>query len=162
MSKVFSNRKLFGKINIIDIIILVIFIAGIIIGYKYLSRSNRVITNLTEQKFSIVLKESKQEIQNYINIGDKVYDNENNNYIGEVVSFEIIPSERIIKDYDNEQFVSSKVDGLVDVRLLIKASLKDNKTDFKTTEDYEIRVGKDIFLRGPNYSGKGYVVSFER
>ncbi len=160
--KIFENKKLFGKINIFDIILLVIVLIAAVVAYMFLGNKDNVTTNSVEKKYSIKVEKLPLGTTDKIKVGDKVYDNEINTFIGEVVSVEKKDYTRVVENHQTNEFVLAKVEGFENAIVTIKVSLNDLGSDLKTNNDYVIKVGKKVCLRGPDYAGTGYITYIER
>ena len=160
--KIIENKKLFGKINIFDIIILLVVLA-LAVGVVIFLRNTEKTTNTSNEKtYMIKLDKVIAGTSEKIKQGDKIYDNEINSFIGEVVSVEKKDYTRVIENYETNEFVEANVEGYETLILTIKVGLNDAGSDLKTNNDYVIKVGKQVFLRGPSYASAGYIIQIER
>ena len=164
LSKIFKDKKLFGKLNIIDFIIIILIIAVGIIGYTFLKGDTPSLTtnNQKEYTYTIQIQRSDKSIFDRINIGDKIYDNENNTYIGEVVSKEQKEYKELANDYKNNKKVYVVNEQYININITVKNNLQDKGNNLVTNEEYKVKVGKQVAIRGNNYAGSGYIILIER
>lgn len=160
--KIIENRKLFGKINIIDICIILLILVILVFAYMYFGRTTVNVTKTDKYTFQYEMQNVPEQIANSVKIGDKVYDNETNAYIGEVVNVEV--SEHMVRSVNHEtnEFVNSPFPDKYNVVMTIENNLADTGKDLKTVDDYVVKVGKHVYLRGGIYAGSGYIVYIER
>lgn len=160
--KIIENRKLFGKINIIDICIILVILAILLIVYVYFGKTTANQMQTQKYIFQYEMQNVTEQAANSVKVGDKVYDNETNVYIGEVVGVEI--SEHMVRSVNHEtnEFVNSPFPDKYNVVMTIENNLADTGKDLKTAQDYVVKVGKHVYLRGGLYAGSGYIVYIER
>ena len=163
--KIIENKKLFGKINIIDIIIiLVVLIVGIVV-YSIVFKEEATNGIGAEYfKTTCVAKIENMPVgsSKFLKVGADVYDNTTNTYIGklkEVTSGEYI---RIEENYETNTLVESKVPNKENVDATIEINVADQGADLVTDSNYFIKVGKDFHLRCANFGGYGYMISIDR
>lgn len=164
MSKIFKDKKLFGKFNIIDLLIIVCIIAIGIFVYIFFNGKTYNLTTLnqTESNFTIQLQRVGKGIYNKINIGDKIYDNETNTYIGEVVAKEQKEYREIVSNYEESKYEYALNERYININIQLKNSLQDKGDSLVTSDDYKIKVGKEVYLRGNDYAGSGYIILIGR
>ena len=162
--RIFKNKKLFGRVNIIDILIIILLCLVGIVAYSLL-RGDTLSLNTTNQReynFTIQLQRVDESIFDKINVGDKIYDNENNTYVGEVVSKEEGKFKEIIGNHKENKYVYTENDKYININLILKNNLQDKGNNLVTSEEYKIKVGKQAYIRGNNYAGSGYIILIER
>lgn len=160
--KIIENKKFFGRFNIFDIIILLIVLV-LAVGVVIFLRNTEKTTNTSNEKtYMIKLDKVIAGTSEKIKQGDKIYDNEINSFIGEVVSVEKKEYTRVVENYETNELVEASVEGYETIILTIKVELNDVGADLKTNNDYVIKVGKQVFLRGPSYASAGYIIQIER
>lgn len=162
--KIIENKKLFGKISIFDVIIAIIGIAVLIFAYRYLYSSKSISVGNTYYNINFQVKMDNLPIgtNEYIKEGDSIYDNETNVYIGKVVKYEVREFEKIVEDYENNAYVQSVVPDRETIILTLETSVYDAKSDLITNNNYYIKVGKELYLRGSAYAGSGYIIKIDR
>ena len=89
------------------------------------------------------------------------YDSLKNYNIGTLKEYKIEPNEILVPDLENGVMEVNQREDRVDVTLTIEA---DANTSDKliTIGDYDVKVGKEAFVRGKGYAMSGYIVSIER
>ena len=163
--KIIENKKLFGKINVIDIgIILVILVVGTV-AYNIVFKGETT-AGIGAQYFTtncmVRIENLPIGASEYLKVGSDVYDNETNTYIGrlkEVTSgdYMVIRTNR-----EMDTFVESKVPGKESVYLTLEVKVTDQGADLITENNYYIKVGKALSIRSSNFAGSGYITTIDR
>lgn len=162
--KLIQDKKLFGKITIFDIIIVLLFICVAIFAYRYLYSSTGSKLGNTYFTTTCSVRLDNLPIGTFDRIAkdDMIYDNETNLFVGKVVSAEKQEYTKVIEDYENNKFVQAVIPDRETVILNVEVSVYDAGCDLITANNYYVKVGKELFLRGPSYAGGGYVITIDR
>ena len=151
-----DKGRLFGKISIIDIFVLVVLIAVVSVGYFKFGNKSHSGTREPEQLVHI--KFYSPSVENYtafeVKEGDIVTNEGNNNPMGKVVAVEIGESEEFSPD-SSGKFVKSVVEGYSSLEItsevigrLKEGSLVINGNMYSTGSEIIIRAGKTkLFLK---------------
>ena len=118
-----SKGKLFGKVSIIDLLIVLIIAAGIAgVGYKFTKSGNA--TPFTKQD-NIVIKFYHYEQQDFaarsVKVGDSVKDAKTGAYFGKVTKVEVDKSKSTAPD-DKGQYQVSAREGWASVLITVEGS----------------------------------------
>ena len=120
-----KKGKLFGKINIIDFLILIILVAAIVIlGMKFLGGGRGKDTQKIEIKFRI--EEIDEWVTENVEVGDALYDGTYEQDLGIVTNVEVSPSETWGLNADG-QYVKSTREGFKS--MTITGEVMGTKTD---------------------------------
>lgn len=162
--KIFENKKLFGKLNIIDLVIIILLFVIAVFGYILLKGGNTSLVNSNQKEyvFTIQIQKANKNILSKIDIGDKIYDNENNKYIGEVIEKEEKEYKEVTNNYEKNTYEYATNDKYINIDIKLKSNLQDKGSSLTTSDDYKIKVGKNIYVRGNDYAGSGYIIDIER
>ena len=163
--KIIENKKLFGKINIIDIIIvLIILVVGI--GVYSIVFKDETSNTIGKQYFKTIciakLENMPAGSSEFLKIGADVYDNTTNTYIGKVKEISSGEYIKIEENYETNTFVETKVPNKETVYVTIDVNVADQGSDLVTDSNYFVKVGKDLHLRSSNFGGFGYIISIDR
>lgn len=153
------------KINILDVIIVLVVLLACVFGYVYINKQENVIIpkDTTKVTYQIRTTESLPETFGMIEENTIIYDSLKNSPIGTVIKKEKIASERydadILKgDYEKTELPQEQC---IDILLTIEADA--NITDQNIAiGDYIIKVGEEAYVKGKGYAGIGYIVTIER
>ncbi len=153
-----GKGRLFGIINIIDLLVILALVVLIAFGF---SRMGKGIVSTTATKEGIItyeIADIRQATVDQIQVGDPVYHYDKGTYIGEIVDVKIEPfKERI--DYNGrwlESEVPRKFVALVDV----KANLEETDQYFLAGGE-QTRVGIQFRLKNKKFASFGVVLDLE-
>lgn len=163
--KIIENKKLFGKVNLMDIIIIaVILVAGIIVYNVVFSSETSV--NVGAQYFtttcSIKLDDLPVGASEYLLTGADVYDNETNVYIGKLIEAKSGDCINIKTNHETNEFVETIVPNKETVYATLEVDVSNQGADLVTANNYFIKVGKYISIRCQNFAGGGYITFVDR
>ncbi len=109
-----QKGKLFGKISIIDLLVIVVIVVGIagsviafqkVKGGSVLTENKAILkqdNTLDMLEVRMRLNEVRSMTRDSIHIGDDVYAKDTNKYLGEVTGIEVEPATRIISGFDGK------------------------------------------------------------
>ena len=160
--KIIDNEgKLFGKINIVDLFIIVILLMVIAFGITRVQQPQEDIqvSRAETIKIEFEYQDVRQETVDAIDIGDEVSDYSNNQYIGEVVDKRVSSHYEYLATSEGE-VVKAEIPDKYNVRLTIKgqADMTNNKI---MMANREIRIGKDLRVQGKKVVVRGYVMDID-
>ena len=145
--KIIENKKLFGKINLIDIIIiLVILLAGLVV-YNIVFKGETT-AGIGAEYYKTTCKMKFENLPDgaskYLSLGADVYDNETNTYIGKLKDVSSGDYILVKENFETNTFVESKVPGKENVYVTIEVEVTDTGADLVTANNCYIKVGKGI------------------
>lgn len=152
-----------GRINILDIFIILIAIVVAVFGYSYLKRDGGEIASPNTQKvvYQIRTNESLPNVYDYIEEGTVLYDSQKNYNIGTIISKEYESSKRYAVSQETKEVVATELDDRIDIIFTVEANA--TVTDKKiSVGDYTLKVGNEAYVRGKGYAAIGYIISVER
>jgi len=163
--KIIENKKLFGKINMMDIALLLVILVVGLVAYKVVFKSETAVS-LGAKYFTTTctmrLDALPEGASEYLEIGADVYDNETNTYIGKLVAAQSGDYATIRTNKENSTFVATKIPNQESVYLTVEVSVSDQGSDLITADNYYIKVGKAISVRVANFAGSGYITTIAR
>lgn len=158
-----NNKKASNKINFFDLIILaVVIIAIIVISVMYYSKEKKVVNNATKMTYVLELVSNPLGFSELIKVGDNLSDSVKNFPMGKVINVEKTPQKTIVNDLVNNIILENEIPDKERVVLTVEADVVDNGTDLLIENSYDIRVGKDIYVKGNGYAGVGYILEIKR
>ena len=83
-------------------------------------------------------------------------------HVSEIQSFEVQEYKRMIEDFESGKYVEAVVPNRETIILTLETSVYDANSDLITENNYYIKVGKELYLRGPSYAGGGYIIRVDR
>lgn len=163
--KIIENKKLFGKINLMDILLLIaIAIVGIVV-YNVVFKSETTV-NMGATYFTttctIKIDDLPVGASEYLKVGADVYDNETNVFIGKLVEFTSGDTMSIRANHEKNEFIEAKVPFKETVYMTLEVDVSDQGADLVTANNYYVKVGKYLSVRSNNFAGGGYMTFIDR
>jgi len=151
------------KINFFDVAIIAIVavVAIAVLGINYVKQKDHVATGNTI-KYVLELNDNPIGFSDLIKAGDSLTDNIKNYNMGKVVSVEGAPNLRFGSDLVNGKIVETEVKSRERVFVTVEAIVTDTGADLLIDGLYDVRVGKEVYLKGNGYAGVGFILSVER
>jgi len=146
-----KNKSKKFKLNIIDIVIVVILVSiAALLVYKFSavnksSEINIVKTNATIEYEADIIG-ARIYTADSIKIGDKVYDRAKNTYMGEIVQIEINPYVQHLLDAEG-QLISVEKPDYYDIKLRIKGPITDKSSGYFLSGVLELKVNSSYSIQ---------------
>lgn len=155
-----SKGKLFGKVSIIDILVIILIIAAVVGAYFRFKGNNVVAVNeTTEYYYTISVKEIRESNKNLLekSIGTKFrLDGKINSSMGELIDTEVFDAEKSLELNDGS-IINVTVPERFDVKLTFKVNGSKSDSGYYTPEMQEICVGKEYPITNINCMVTGIV-----
>ncbi len=157
------NKRLFGKFNMFDVVIitLILVVAVGVLGVYYI-KQRKVITKGVKTIYTLELIDNPLGFSKLVKEGDNIKDRIKNYNMGTIIKVEKTPNTKILNDLVNNVILEKETPDRERVVLTVEANVVDSGTDLLVDNQYDIRVGKDIYVKGPRYGGVGYILSIQR
>ncbi len=145
------NGKLFGKISIVDLIIIVFIVAAA--GGSYVFLKKNIDESKATRSYSIILEYRgiEENLMNAIIPGKTVYERVQNQPIGTLQDVKFEPDTEYNISSLTGELVYERIPGKYDAHLYL---------DITTDED--IYVGKYLSIGTKDFTGAGYIISVEK
>lgn len=154
-----KNGRLFGFINIIDLLVLIAVIGIIIVGVKRFG--NKTTTAGAQTKPGIVvaeIAEVRDATVNAVKVGDPLYDYDKGTYIGEIAE---VSSEPFTKEVEYQgKWVKAEVPEKYVVNLKLKVDVKETD-DFYQIGTEQLRVGAQQRVKNKKFASFITVLDIE-
>jgi hypothetical protein len=144
-----EKGRLFGKINIVDFIVVAVIVLGIAgVGYKLISSSTSLFKKTENINIVFHNEDLPQYVADAINVGDQVKDSVKNTVFGKVVKKEISDSVVFAANSQGELKQTTRP-GYVSMKLYVegKGIFTDTGVIFNNADYY---VGRSLELRAGN------------
>lgn len=147
-----KNMKLFGKVSLLDVLIVLIVIAGIVAAVIYFSSHGTGIGGVETQPitYEVMIKKVDLEFAEQIKVGQQVNDRVKGYDRGIVVSVEIVQHSDKATDLTDGSQALKDFPGLYDaiVRIDVDAEVTDRYINLSGNR---MDIGKEAYLQiGPN------------
>jgi hypothetical protein len=156
-----SDRKgkLFGVLNIVDIVIIILVIALIVGGvYAYEKYRENLNANVETVQYQVEIKGVDEKFVAAINNGDFIRESVKGNNLGRVAGKSSVPATNINSDFINGKYVVAAVPGKLDLVLTLKADAKVTSRSINVG-GLDIRIGQKIYVKGKGYAGEGFILN---
>lgn len=140
-----KKGRLFGLINIIDLLVIILLIALVAVGAKRFGNKGPVGETTTKKGvITAEVKDVRDVTANNIKVGDPIYDYDKGTYLGKIVTAEVEP----YKDKTEYQgkFYNSVVPDKYRVTMTIDADVKDTQ-DFYQVGTEQVRIGAEMRIK---------------
>ncbi len=163
--KIIENKKLFGKINFLDILIVVVILVVGVFAYKKLfTEGGKVSIAAKYETLTCTIKVDNAPVgsDKFLKIGADVYDNETNTYIGKLLEFNTDDYYTTRENKESGEFVKVAVPEKISCYLKVEVSVSDAGGDLITGNNYYVKVGKKVDARCNNFAGTGFITLIDR
>jgi len=157
MALIDGKGRLFGKINIIDLLIVLLVIA--IAGGVYLvffGGSDKQVVETSKVIYDFEITNVNKDFVDAINMGDFIRDSTRGNELGTVVSKAPRKATMLNEDLINGRYIIAEVPDAYDVVITIEADADITPANI-IVGGAEIKVGKKFFIKGKGYANQGFV-----
>ena len=154
-----KKGRLFGLINIVDLVVIILILALALVGVKRFG-SKAAVGETTTKKGTITaeVKDVRDVTANNIKVGDPIYDYDKGTLIGKIATAEVEP----YKDKTEYQgkFYNSAVPGKYRVIMTIDADIKETQ-DFYQVGTEQVRIGAEMRIKNKNITSFMTVLGVE-
>lgn len=160
-----SKGKLFGKVSIIDIIIVLVVIAAFAgVGYKLTKSSAGSILVSNEEKFLMTFysDESPDYAVKAVKVGDVVKDFDKGSYFGKVIALPEISEAISFHEYDNGKWITGSRTGYCSYYMQVDAKGVSNADGGYSFGGANYYIGRTVTIRVGDTVFSGRIYSIEK
>ena len=141
-----EDGKIFGKINIFDLIVIFIFIT-VVLGTCYKFKFGKINPKQKTKliNFEVKISDVKDSSRKFYKPGLKVFDSKSKNYIGVIKKVFVKDCFGYVKNISG-RIKKAQKPNRVDIFLDIKSNGVINDTAYLTEGNYELKIGSDIYI----------------
>lgn len=153
-----DKGKLFGKVNVIDLLLVfIVFAVVTVVGYKFLQPSDVPIAASGDTTAEVTFYGNALHpfVVDKIREGDQIRLASTNDVLGEITSVEQGPAELIASDAEG-QWIKSEVPGKFKVYISIQGQAVSSRGSLKMA-GVPMLAGADMEIKGPNYKIEGLI-----
>lgn len=154
-----KKGRLFGLINIVDLLIIVLLLALVAVGVKRFG-NKAAVGEATTKKGVITaeIKDVRDVTAKNVKVGDPIYDYDKGTLIGKILTAEVEP----YKDETEYQgkFFNSEVPGKYRVIMTIDADVKETQ-DFYQVGTEQIRIGAEMRIKNKSITSFMTILGIE-
>lgn len=158
MKVIDKEGKLFGLINILDLIIVLVLIFAVVFGAKRYFTKPDESQMMQDAKLTFEVGDVRDLTVQMLHKGDMLYWADRTRPIGKIVDIESTPTEKPL-EIDGE-WVNKVVPGKYDVKFTIEATLKDDGDAYWATGE-QVRVGIKYIVKTKYMNMEAYLVKLD-
>lgn len=155
-----DKGRLFGKVNLLDLIIVLVIIAVLAFGGWYFLGGNAGSADTLTVDYTIEVLQQNPEYFDFIIEGEKVVDGVTKQPMGEIVSFKTQPSRLLTQNNENLSLGYDEIEGKLDGHIVIRLDAEVAYPDLKSGDE-EIKIGKSVAYRSESAAIKGYIIGMD-
>ena len=141
------------KINLFDIVLIIIVLAAILVGYKFTHKEVAVETKTIRYTFELTDND-----EGFTDLTDNI----KNYYMGRVVDVKKVPYTELVDSQELGKVVETEIPGRETAIVTVEANVTENGPDLKVNGYFTVKGGLEIAVKGPGYAGRGYILTVER
>lgn len=155
-----KNGRLFGKISVIDILVIVIVIVlGFAVYSRFFTKETTAVATVNDNfEYQICVKGVRQLTADALRVGDRLYDSEHDTYLGTITAVEVKDSYGEYATLDGE-YVVAPIENRVDVILTLSAEGLVSAGRYYASRTYELGVNSSLTFYTKYCCTTGYVWS---
>lgn len=152
-----NKGRLFGRINIVDLIIILLIILIAVGGYVFFfGGSDKQVTDTGKVMYDFEITNVNKDFVDAITPGDPIRDNVRGNELGTVVSKVSRKATMLNEDLINGRYVIADVPDSYDVVITIEGNANITPANI-IVGGAEIKVGKKFSIKGKGYANQGFI-----
>ena len=159
-----KKAKFRFHLNLFDcIVILAALAVAVLLVYSRTKPQETVdAPTASKRQYTILLRKTVAGTGALVKQGDALVDAVKNFDLGRVVSSETKPAVRSILNENEGCYVTAEIPGFEDIYIVVESTSNVSDSQLVLGSGFEVRLGEDIFVRGPGYLGSGKVYAIER
>ena len=157
-----KKKRLFNLFDVIIIGIVAVILAAVLI---YMLRSQGTTVSAAQTKtvrYMVELTDMDAGTAEAIKSGDELTDAIKKYDVGTVISCDIVPTEKSVKNYETGDYVISVVPNRETAMILIEVACTETENRLLAGGGFKVCGGEQVKLKGPGYYGGGYILYVER
>ena len=155
-----KKGRLFGRVSIVDLLIVLMVLAVGSVIYLYLFGGSGSVQMSAGQEmvtYEIELQKVTKEFTEMPEVGLPVYNSSKSYYIGQLKDYEVMPYTLSIENYDEGTFELVEAEDLYTVILTIEAVADVTDMDIRVGQQ-EVRIGEQVPVKSKGFAAYGYIV----
>lgn len=155
-----DKGKMFGKVNLLDVLILLILIAAVLFGGWYFLRNKGGDGSKLSVSYTVEVTQKEEAYFDHIVEGESVVDGKTKQAMGTIVSFEKKPARVLSQNNENLSLEYSDLEGKYDGYIVIRVDADLDYPDFKSGDE-TLKIGKSVAYRSESAAIHGYIVGID-
>lgn len=162
MKLIDKKYRLFGVINLLDILIIAVLAAVVVVALRFSApQTVSAKTGDVKIRYTLELPKKEQGFESQVAVGAEIYDSLRGYDIGKITEVNTQPYMEDVANMAADRVERVPVDGYENVYVTVEANAQ--VTDYTTAVGaYTVLVGEDVYVRSAGFASSGYVVIIER
>lgn len=157
MALIDKKGRLFGKINIVDmIIVLAILLLAGGVYFVFFGGSDKQVLETSKVVYDFEITNVNKDFVDAITPGDPIRDSVRGNELGTVTNKTSRNATMLNEDLINGRYIIADVPDAYDVVITIEADANITPANI-IVGGAEVKVGKKFFIKGKGYANQGFV-----
>ena len=154
-----KKGKLFGKINIIDLLFLIILIVAVVGGVSRFKKSPISVESTSKGKMTLLVDKVRMVSAESITEGQDLYSSDKGTYLGKIVGKTVKPYEDAVEYEDH--WVNAPVPDKYVVYVDVEVDIKESDKAYAVGSE-EIRIGNDYRVKTKTSAFTGICVGINK
>lgn len=154
-----ENGRIFGKLNILDLVIVVFIVLVLVLGGIYFS-GNGDLSDKAKVQYTVEVLAKDETYIDHIIEGETVVDGVTKQNMGKITGFTKKDAMQIKENMAERKFNAAKIPGKYDVYITIELDADINYPDISSGSE-DIKIGKGVALRSESVAMHGYIVGID-
>lgn len=158
-SKKNNKFKLFGKVSVFDILI-VILIAAVVVFMAYFLFLTKKEGGEKTVNYTITMYRQNIGFEKNVKVGEKIYSSTDDKYYGTIKSVNVKDHMETNINMNSNQPVLSKIPDVEDIEIVVEVNA--NVADRIMIDNYRLHINGEIYVKNPEFSAVGTVTAIDR
>lgn len=155
-----EKGKLFGKVNLLDIIIILVIVAAVAFGGWYFLRNKGGDGSKLTISYTVEVTKKDEAYFDHIFEGESVVDGKTKQAMGTIISYEKVPARILTQNNEDMTLAYSDLAGKYDGYITIELDADVEYPDLKSGDE-EIKIGKSVAYRSESAAIHGYIIGID-
>lgn len=155
-----EKGKLFGKVNLLDVIIVGMVIAVLVAAYLFFSRPGSKAAGTLQTVYTVEVTQMDEAYFEHIKPGEAVENGQTRDPMGTVLSVEVKPARVVATNARDGVFQMDELEGKYDGLVTISCDAQVEYPDLMAGKE-ALKIGKRLALRSESTAMHGYIVGMQ-
>ena len=170
--KLFDKGKFFGKVNLVDIIIVIVIILAVVLGVDYFKKDILTTSGTEEIEYTIEIKDLSETtvkaIEEATNDGSELTETNRKIFVGKITGMSREEYYEYYFNHDKDEYVYTRIPDKYRVYLTITGNAEkvgDNKNrgeGYSFENQFEVKIGKAINITCKEFLAEGVIIKLNK
>ena len=159
-----SKKEFRLRLNLFDgiVILLALVVGGVLLWSRMQPAEVADVPESEQIQYTICLKKITTGISELMKPGDELVDSVKNNELGKIAQVRVENATGVILDQINGVYNKQEIPGYEDIYITMESTATMSENKILVGSGYELRVGEQVYVKGPGYMAVGNVYAIER